>query len=109
MNTFLNHFKYTIHNIFGHPIMEILHLIGLSAFGDHIHNLTLPPDHALDHQETTLNMSLCPSCKSQEVVAINRISYDSGMSEAFKTVTCKTCKTRWDEIYTLTEQEILDR
>ena len=38
----LGFFKYTIHNLVAHPIMEILHLIGLSSLGDKIHDNTLP-------------------------------------------------------------------
>ena len=38
----MNHFKYTIHNIIAHPLMEILHLIGFTKLGNKIHDLTLP-------------------------------------------------------------------
>ena len=38
----LGFFKYTIHNMVAHPIMELLHLIGLSKLGDKIHDITLP-------------------------------------------------------------------
>ncbi|MAH45887.1 hypothetical protein CMI37_08650 [Candidatus Pacearchaeota archaeon] len=107
MKLFYNHFKYTIHNLIAHPLMEILHLVGLSTLGNHVHNLTLPSDHGFDHKKPTLNMSLCPSCKSQEIVAINETGYDGGLGECFRTIACKSCKTRWDEIYTLTDQEIV--
>ena len=40
--TKLGRFNYTIHNFIAHPIMEILHLIGLSELGDKVHDKTLP-------------------------------------------------------------------
>lgn len=39
-----NHFRYTIHNLFAHPLMEILHLIGFSELGNKIHDITLPKE-----------------------------------------------------------------
>ena len=41
----LGRFNYTIHNMVAHPIMEILHLVGLSEWGDKIHDATLPLQH----------------------------------------------------------------
>ena len=38
-------FEYTIHNLFAHPVMEILHLMGFSKLGDRIHDATLPKSH----------------------------------------------------------------
>jgi len=38
----LGYFKYTIHNLIAHPLMEILHLIGLTKYGNVIHDMTLP-------------------------------------------------------------------
>jgi len=41
----LGPFRFTVHNLIAHPLMEILHLIGLSKWGDRIHDATLPEDH----------------------------------------------------------------
>ena len=46
----LGPFSYTIHNMIAHPIMEILHLLGLGAWGDKLHDLTLPLSHDEEHQ-----------------------------------------------------------
>jgi len=47
----LGYFKWSIHNLIAHPIMEILHLIGLSKLGGKLHNYTLPePSHSNDHK-----------------------------------------------------------
>ena len=35
-------FHWTIHNVVAHPIHEVLHLIGLHALADRIHDATLP-------------------------------------------------------------------
>jgi hypothetical protein len=35
-------FRFTIHNIIGHPVMEILTLLGLARFGEWVHATTLP-------------------------------------------------------------------
>lgn len=41
----LGRFSYTIHNIIGHPIAEILWLFGLTKAGDYVHDITVPyPD-----------------------------------------------------------------
>jgi len=54
--TKLGRFNFTIHNFIAHPIMEILHLIGLSELGDKVHDKTLPfrieqePPQAEDNQ-----------------------------------------------------------
>ena len=37
-------FKYTIHNLIGHPLMEILHLMGLQVLSEWAHDATLPSD-----------------------------------------------------------------
>jgi len=37
-------FRYTIHNMIGHPLMEVLHLIGLDAASRWIHDVTLPTE-----------------------------------------------------------------
>jgi hypothetical protein len=38
----MRRFRYTIHNIIGHPLMEIFYLLGLSALAERIHDITLP-------------------------------------------------------------------
>ena len=48
----LGYFKWTIHNVVAHPLMEILHLIGLSSLGDKLHDATLPKSHDEMHKET---------------------------------------------------------
>jgi len=35
-------FRYTIHNLIGHPIMELLHLIGCERLSVWVHDVTLP-------------------------------------------------------------------
>lgn len=45
MNTFvskLGRFNFTIHNVIAHPLMEILHLVGLTEWGNKIHDATYP-------------------------------------------------------------------
>lgn len=34
----------TIHNIVGHPLMEILNLVGLETIANIVHDSTLPSD-----------------------------------------------------------------
>jgi hypothetical protein len=47
----LGHFKWSVHNLFAHPIMEMLHLVGLSSLGNKLHDFTIPePSHTLDHE-----------------------------------------------------------
>ena len=41
----LGPFNYTIHNLIAHPIMEVLHLVGLSELGNKLHDATLPLQH----------------------------------------------------------------
>lgn len=45
MNKFvskLGRFNFTIHNIIAHPLMEILHLVGLTEWGNKVHDATYP-------------------------------------------------------------------
>ena len=35
-------FKYTIHNIIGHPVMEVCYLLGFKELGKWVHDSTLP-------------------------------------------------------------------
>ena len=49
----LGRFNYTIHNLIAHPLMEVLHLVGLSKWGDLIHDATLPLPHIEDQSQKT--------------------------------------------------------
>ena len=40
----MGHFRYTIHNLIGHPLMEIAHLCCLRALAYWIHEKTLPKE-----------------------------------------------------------------
>lgn len=42
-------FQWSIHNIIGHPIAEILHLVGLDNLSQQVHDLTLPPEQDENH------------------------------------------------------------
>jgi len=44
-----NKFAYTIHNLIAHPLMEILHLLGMTEIGNKIHDYTLPRNHEEEH------------------------------------------------------------
>ncbi len=37
-------FKYTFHNIIGHPLMEIFNLLGMPKLANKIHDQSLPKD-----------------------------------------------------------------
>ena len=43
-------YKWTIHNLVAHPLMEFLHIIGYSELGNKLHDITVPSDQ----QEETL-------------------------------------------------------
>lgn len=47
----LGRFNYTIHNFIAHPLMEILHLVGLTELGNKVHDATLPLRHDEDHSQ----------------------------------------------------------
>lgn len=51
----LGRFKFTVHNLVAHPLMEVLHLIGFSELGDKIHDATLPWDRSESHIENNEN------------------------------------------------------
>ena len=38
----LGRFNFTIHNVIAHPLMEVLHLVGLTEWGDKVHDATYP-------------------------------------------------------------------
>ena len=35
-------YHYSIHNLLGHPLMEVCHILGKPELADKIHDLTLP-------------------------------------------------------------------
>ena len=45
----MKRFKYTIHNIFAHPLMEICYIFGFEKLGMWIHDKTLPADWEEDY------------------------------------------------------------
>ena len=47
----LGKYKYTIHNLIAHPLMEVLHIMGKTDLGDKIHDITLPYDHDNDDSQ----------------------------------------------------------
>ena len=49
----LGPFKYTIHNLIAHPLMEVLYLIGFGKLGDKIHDATLPLQHGEDNSDVS--------------------------------------------------------
>ena len=41
----LGRFSYFVHNVLGHPIAEILWILGLTKAGNYVHDITVPnPD-----------------------------------------------------------------
>ena len=48
-----NKFAYTVHNLIAHPLMEILHLLGMTEIGNKIHDYTLPKQHKEDHTSSS--------------------------------------------------------
>lgn len=48
-----NKYSYTIHNLIAHPLMEILHLMGMTELGNKIHDYTLPKQHAKENKQTS--------------------------------------------------------
>ena len=45
-------FKYTIHNIIGHPMMEIFHLMGFKKLASWVHDATLPADWEEEYENS---------------------------------------------------------
>ena len=39
---FTKRFKYTLHNMVGHPLMELLYILGLESAASWVHDATLP-------------------------------------------------------------------
>ena len=40
----MRRFRFTLHNMLGHPLMEMFHLLGLDAASRWIHDVTLPKE-----------------------------------------------------------------
>lgn len=40
--------NWAVHNIIAHPIMQLLHTLGMRKLGGIIHDATLPPDPDID-------------------------------------------------------------
>lgn len=38
----MNRFEYTLHNLIGHPVSEVLHLLGFENASKKVHDWTLP-------------------------------------------------------------------
>ena len=38
----MNRFKYSLHNIIGHPLMQILYILGFTKWAKLVHDKTLP-------------------------------------------------------------------
>jgi len=45
-------FKYTVHNVLGHPLMEICNLLGFEKLAILIHDKTLPGDWKEDYDNS---------------------------------------------------------
>jgi hypothetical protein len=37
-------FEFTLHNLIGHPLMEIFHILGCEKLSNLIHDITLPKE-----------------------------------------------------------------
>ena len=48
----MSRFKYTIHNVIGHPLMELFHLVGLERLASWIHDITLPSSWEEDYDNS---------------------------------------------------------
>jgi hypothetical protein len=53
-----NHFRFTLHNIVAHPLMEILHLLGATNLSKKVHDSTLPKVLLPEALEVQENISL---------------------------------------------------
>jgi len=45
----MKRFRYTVHNLFAHPIMEIAYIFGFYKFSAWIHDITLPKNWRDDY------------------------------------------------------------
>lgn len=41
-------YRWTIHNLIAHPLMEIVHILGATELGNKIHDITAPSDEELN-------------------------------------------------------------
>ena len=44
MKALAKHFRFTLHNLVGHPLSEVFHLVGLGRLSRWIHSATLPSE-----------------------------------------------------------------
>jgi len=44
-------YRYTLHNLVGHPLMEVCYLLGEIRLGDLLHDMTLPTNDREDQLE----------------------------------------------------------
>ncbi len=47
----MSRFKYTLHNIVGHPMMEIFNLLGFHDLATWIHDTTFPTDSETQNED----------------------------------------------------------
>ena len=45
-------FRYTLHNMIGHPVMELCFLLGLKKLGAWVHDSTLPKEWEKDYSNS---------------------------------------------------------
>lgn len=48
----MTRFKYSIHNLLGHPIMEIFNILGFKKLSIWVHDITLPSDWQTDYDNS---------------------------------------------------------
>lgn len=48
----MSRFRYTIHNVIGHPLMEIFSLLGMHRRATWIHDITLPSNWRQDYDNS---------------------------------------------------------
>ena len=48
----MKRFRYTIHNVIGHPLMEIFSILGMDDLAAWIHDVTLPNGWRIDYENS---------------------------------------------------------
>jgi len=48
-------YQWSVHNLIGHPISEIFHILGLEKLSKQIHDITLPPSKASLLKKVVMN------------------------------------------------------
>ena len=64
----MQRFKYTIHNMIGHPLMEIFSLVGLHKLADWVHDVTLPNN--MPHDDIAREIKKALDQKEYETIDI---------------------------------------